>query len=153
MIDEKRYAAWFRKEDTLSPDEMYSALDEKFTCARCGRGDLPLALMPHHDKSCRFECGHLIDGPALDIVEEKNQKIEDLEERIRLLESSCRDGLRTIQWFESILGAASPPITYTFRDVARMKNSISKTIGDSHLAHEPQVPKDQCKWCNPILSE
>lgn len=162
MIDEKRYNAWFRKEGLLSSDEMVSALDEKFACARCGRADLPLAMMPHHDKSCRFECGHLINGPAIQAVEEMQQKLDDSNERIRVLEMSCRDGLRTIQWLEGWLNDRSEPVmydrtgfsvSYIAREVAIMKNSMAKTIGDSHLVHVPAVAKDICKWCNPILAE
>jgi transcription elongation factor Elf1 len=112
VIDEKRYAAWFRKEGLLSSDEMTAALDEKFRCPRCGRNDLPLALFPHHDKSCRFECGHLIAGAAMDVVEEKNQKIEDLEERIEQLEKGVREGIRVIQWFGGWLNGRTKPVTY-----------------------------------------
>jgi hypothetical protein len=112
MIDKERYNRWFRKEGLLSVDEMNAALDEKFTCPRCGRPDLPLALFPHHDKSCRFECLHLIVGSPLETVEGLNQKIDDLEYRIEKLDAAVRDGISTIQWFGGWLNNRTRPVVY-----------------------------------------
>lgn len=199
MIDAEVWNKWFRGEAAPEFRDLIAAMEEKFRCPRCGRADLPLALFPHHDKSCRFESGHLIDGSAIDIVEQKNQKIDDLEERIKILEAAVRDGIRTIQWFGRWLNGRSEPVTYdavsctcghlpgqhqfseqkcyakvpdgepfctcveykpksysvsyAARDVAINVISMAKALGDSHAGHVPQVAKDVCKWCNPILAE
>lgn len=151
MIDEKLWSAY-----------TIEALKEKFTCPRCGRQDLPLALFPHHDRSCKFECGHLIVGrAAIDTVEEQLQRMEDLNERIEQLEMAVRDGLTTIDWFASWTRKAG--LDYTYRDVARMKNSMVKALGPAAsplgtdfrcsecdgLFDRKHMVGPRCEWCRP----
>ncbi len=157
MIDDKIWSAYKYGGATLEYKEMLEALNENFRCPRCGRNDLPLALFPAHDKSCRFECGHLIAGAAIDVVEELKQKLEDHEERAERLEMSVRDGLRTIEWFEGWLGKQYPEISYTYRDVAIMKNAMGKSLvrldGDfrCHSCYgvfdRKFMKGTRCEWC------
>lgn len=204
MIDEKRWATFFRGEDVPTLEELYDAMDEKFTCPRCGRPDLPLALFPHHNRSCAYECA--LGGHAIDVVSDLRAENEELKERIEKLEMSCRDGLTTIHWFEGWLNGRSTPVTYddtmcntcdhkrsdhdrdhecrwtnsngggcactgyrykhysvsyTGRDVARMKNSIAKALGPKSLSHHlkdygnlfpsSEMPTFKCRMCDGVF--
>lgn len=90
MIDKEIWNEYFRTGVLPDARDMIEALDEKFTCPRCGRPDLPLALFPHHDNSCIYECG--IGMPPLDKIEQLQQRVDDLEDGLK-------EALRTIMWF------------------------------------------------------
>ncbi len=111
MIDDKSWSAYtFRGGPAPSTEELLEALKETFTCPRCGRPDLPLALFPHHNRSCAFECG--LGGAAIDVVSDLQAEVEDLRDRVKSLEMSVRDGIHTIQWFGGWLNNRKEPVTY-----------------------------------------
>lgn len=110
MIDDKVWGVYRFGGGTLEYKEMLDALNETFECPRCGRGDLPLALAPHHNKSCRFECG--FGMPALDKVEQLQQELQDAKDKIEDLEGGVREGLRVIHWFGGWLNGRTKPVTY-----------------------------------------
>lgn len=173
MIDPKRWAT-FAPCSSDMPEflELYDALDERFTCPRCGREDLPLALFPAHNKSCAFECA--LGMPAVELI-------DSLKDRIEELESAGRDALGVIHWFEGWLNNRGTPlqydvtpcnrcghpweehhsvdldcrgkigetaqcpcdeytrthysVSYSGRDVSRMKNSIARGLGQRGLGY------------------
>lgn len=103
MIDDKRWALFMRGEDVPTMDELFEAMDERFTCPRCGRNDLPLALFPHHNKSCAYECA--IGMPAIEKVEQMQERIDDLEQGVR-------DAMHVINWFGGWLNGRTKPVAY-----------------------------------------
>lgn len=136
-------------------DDLIVMLDAKFKCPRCGRPDMPLVLFNEHNRSCAFECA--MDGAMADYQDQWKQEKGDLEERIDDLEMAARDGLRTIEWFEGWLSKCDSPISYTFRDVAKVRISIAKTIGVNGLGHmlkgyahifpKETLPEFKCHLC------
>lgn len=111
MIDGKLWSAYtFQGGPAPTHQEALDALKETFVCPRCGRPDLPLALAPHHEKSCAYECG--IGMPPLDKIEQQGQRIWDLEERVRDLESMLGDAVGVIQWFGGWLNNRKVPLSY-----------------------------------------
>lgn len=105
--------------------ELLEELEKKLTCGRCGRPDMPLALLREHDKSCAFECA--IGMPAIEKIEELEQKLQDKCDRVEELEGAVREVLRTVAWFEGWL--IKDKIGYDARGVAHMKNEVSKVLG------------------------
>lgn len=103
MIDDKIWGAYAHGGVTLEYKEILDALKETFACPRCGRPDLPLALFPHHNKSCAFECG--IGMAPIQKIEEQQQRIDDLE-------SALETALSTINWFGGWLNSRKVPISY-----------------------------------------
>ncbi len=145
MIDLEKWNKFFRSNiSDFSKNEMLDALDEKFTCPRCGRPDLPLALFPHHNKSCAFECA--IGGSAIDVVSDLRAEIEDLRELVDRLRMAVRDGLTTIRWFGGWTTAQGH--SHDYRGVARMANSMCKALGPEHA---PSWEEFRCDSCNGLF--
>ena len=104
MIDEKLWSAYtYRDGQPPNKQELLDALSETFACPRCGRPDLPLALFPHHNKSCAYECG--IGMAPLEKIEELQQRVDDLE-------TAVTDALGVINWFGGWLNGRTAPVAY-----------------------------------------